>query len=156
LFNYLQGLLETSGQALEAPHVPERSPGQWLRAYAGSSLHKGPLLLVSDLMDDGWQDGLGVLAGRGFEVNVVHILSPQEVNPDLEGDLKLLDSENAGEVEITADYELLERYRRELQAWQEDWKRFCAPRGIHYAPVETSLPLDELLFAWLRRQGVLK
>lgn len=156
LFDYLQGLLETSGQTLEVPRKPERSPAQWLRAYASSALHKGPLLLVSDLMDDGWQDGLGVLAGRGFEVNVVHILSPQEVNPELEGDLKLLDSENAGEVEITADYELLERYRRELQAWQENWKRFCAPRGIHYAPVETSLPLDELLFAWLRRQGVLK
>jgi hypothetical protein len=68
------------------------------------------LLLLSDLMDDGWADGLRALAGRGFEVSVIHILSPDEVDPTLSGDLKLLDSETRTPVEITAEYDLLERY----------------------------------------------
>jgi uncharacterized protein (DUF58 family) len=127
-----------------------------LRSYAAAASRPGPLLLFSDLLDEGWQDGLHALAGRGFEVSVLHLLSPDEMKPDLEGDLRLLDSETGAEVEITADYEMLARYREGLLAWQEEIRRFCGARGMHYVPVETSLHFEELLFAWLRRQGVLK
>jgi hypothetical protein len=27
---------------------------------------------------------------------------------------------------------------------------------MHYVPVDTSIPLEELLFAWLRQRGVLR
>jgi hypothetical protein len=87
---------------------------------------------------------------------VVHILSPDELDPPLSGDLKLLDAETGAEVEITADYDMLARYRSGLAAWQEELRLFCGARGMHYVPVETSLPFEELLFAWMRRQGVLK
>jgi hypothetical protein len=143
--------------------------GARLQAYAAKSLRPGPLLLFSDLFDTtpqpsnlptfqspGWTDGLRALAWRGFEVTVLHILAPDEVNPDLSGDLKLLDVESGAEVEITADYDLLQRYRDGLAAWQEELRRFCGARGMHYVPVETSVPFEELLFAWLRQRGVLK
>lgn len=127
-----------------------------LSAYAANARFIGPLLIISDLMDDGWMEGVNSLAGRGFEVTVLHILSPDEVSPTLNGDLKLLDAESGTAIEITADYELLERYRKNLAEWRENWRRFCSTRGVHYAPITTSLPLDELLFAWLRNQGVLR
>ena len=104
----------------------------------------------------GWADGLRALASRGFEVTVLHILAPDEVNPELTGDLKLLDVETGAEVEITADYDLLGRYRDGLAAWQEELRHFCGARGMHYVPVETSVAFEELLFALLRRRGVLK
>ena len=47
-------------------------------------------------------------------------------------------------------------YRDGLAAWREELRRFCGARGMHYVPVETSLLFEELLFAWLRRFGVLK
>jgi uncharacterized protein (DUF58 family) len=135
-----------------------------LSAYAAAASQPGPLLLFSDLLDEGWADGLRALASRGFEVTVLHILAPDEVKPDTstwlsEGpaaDFKLLDVETGAEVEITADYDLLERYRDGLVTWREELRRFCGSRGMHYVPVETSLPFEELLFAWLRRFGVLK
>lgn len=150
LFNFLQGL-ETA-EAESARFNPART----LQAYAAAALRTGPLVLLSDLMDDGWQEGLKALAARGFEVTVLHILAPDELEPQLEGDFKLLDREGGAAVEITADYELLARYRRELAAWQEELRAFCAARGAAYAAVPTTLPLDELLFAWLRRKGVLR
>jgi uncharacterized protein (DUF58 family) len=155
LFSFLQSLAD--GAQTRPPAGPA-SPdlASRLRAYAGEATHPGPLLLLSDLMDDGWVEGLRSLASRGFEVSVVHILAPEEANPDLHGDFKLLDSESGAAVEITADYDLLHRYRQSLDAWREDLQRFCAARGMHYVSLETSLPLDELLFAWLRRQGVLR
>lgn len=127
-----------------------------LRAYAAGARSPGPLLLLSDLMDEGWQDGLRALAGRGFEATILHLLSPQEVDPDLTGDLKLLDSETGAQVEITADFDLLERYKAGLVTWQEQIRRFCSLRRMQYVPVITWLPFEELLFAFLRRQSVLK
>lgn len=146
LFSFLQDL-SPGGQAYLAPH---------LQRYAAASLQQGPLLLVSDLMDDGWADGLRALAGRGFEVSVLHILAPDEIDPQIGGDLKLLDSETRSEVEITAEFDLIERYKANLAAWQSELLRFCTARGIYYVPITTAMPFDELLFAWLRRQGVLK
>jgi hypothetical protein len=107
-------------------------------------------------MDDGWQEGLNYLASRGFEITLIHILSPDEVKPDLSGDFKLIDSETQREIEITADFESLERYQQGLRAWQESWRRFCSSRNMRYLSIASSLPLDELLFSHLRQQGVLK
>ncbi len=129
---------------------------QRLRSYAASAVQPGPLVLLSDLLDEGWADGLRALASRGFEVSVLHVLAPDEVDPGLGGDLKLLDVETGAEVEITADYDLLQRYRDGLAAWREELRRFCGARGMHYVPIETTMPFEELMFALLRQRGVLK
>lgn len=154
LFNFLQSTARENGSPDDRP--VQANAVSHLQTYGASAAHPGPLLLVSDLMDDGWQEGLNRLAGRGFEVTLVHLLAPQEIQPELDGDFKLLDSENRAEVEITADYELLNRYRQELEDWRGEWQRFCRPRSIHYVTLDTGVPLEELLFAMLRRQGVLR
>jgi uncharacterized protein (DUF58 family) len=146
LFTFLQNL-SSDGQTDLAPK---------LRSYAARATLPGPLLLFSDLMDDGWADGLRSLASRKYEVTVMHILSPDEVDPTLVGDLKLIDSETRSTVEITADFDLLARYKDGLTDWREEIRRFCTARGVHYIPIVTSLAFDELLFAWLRRYMVLK
>ncbi|MEZ4714410.1 MAG: DUF58 domain-containing protein [Caldilineaceae bacterium] len=145
LFNFLQTIAPAGATDLSDN----------LSAYAAAARRPGPLLLLSDLMDDGWAAGLNALAAKGFEVTVLHLLAPQEVNPQLAGDLKLLDAETAAAIEITADFDLLERYRQNLRDWQAEVGRFCAARAMHYIPVETSIPFEELLFAILRRRGVL-
>jgi uncharacterized protein (DUF58 family) len=127
-----------------------------LQAYAGTARQPGPLVLMSDLLDDGWMPGVNSLASRGFEVTILHILSPDEINPTLNGDFRLVDTENGASVEITADFETLERYRRSLSDWQDSWRNFSAGRGVRYVPVETSASLEDLLFAWLRQAGVLR
>lgn len=127
-----------------------------LRHYAASASRAGPLLLLSDLFDPGWHEGLRALVARRFEVTVLHILAPDEVTPPLEGDLQLVDVETGEACEVTADYATLRRYDESLAAWQRELRTFCGQRGINYAFVETSLPLEELLFALLRRRGVLK
>jgi hypothetical protein len=124
--------------------------------YAASTRRPGPLVVIGDLMDDGWREGIQRLAERRYEVTVLHILSPQETSPELEGDLKLVDSETSADAEITADFDLLSRYRARVQDWREDWARFCSARAIIYAPIETSLPFEDLVMAFLRQRGVLR
>jgi uncharacterized protein (DUF58 family) len=146
LFSFLQAL-SGNGQAYLAPR---------LKSYAATNTQPGPLLLISDMMDDGWADGLRAISGRGYEVSVLHVLSPEEIQPEIIGDLKLLDAETNAEIEITAEYDLIERYRAGLTEWQEEIHRFCSARGMNYVSIPTSLPIEDLLFAWLRRQGILK
>ncbi len=159
LFDFLQSLTQKNGLAAGSA-AALFDPAAALRAYAGArsaaASKPGSLVLLSDLMHDGWVEGLRALVSRGFEVSVIHILAPEEVNPDLNGDFKLIDSEDASAVEITADYDLLARYKQNLAAWQEDLRRFCSARGVLYVPITTAMPLEELLFAWLERQGVLR
>lgn len=125
-----------------------------LRTYAGGSARPGPAVLLSDLLDEGWEDGLRALSDHGFEASVLHILSADEISPEMAGDLRLVDVETGSETEITADREALHRYREALKAWRDQVRRFCGARGFHYVPVDTSIPFEELLFAVLRHRRV--
>jgi hypothetical protein len=141
-------------------------PAAQLQSYAARAQNPGPLILISDLFEHPSSQSpvtqlpiyqsLNALASKGFEVTLLHTLSSDELRPELSGDLKLIDSETGAEVEITADYDLLQRYRSGLSIWQNELRLFCGARGMHYVPFETSLPLEELLFAWLRQYSVLK
>jgi uncharacterized protein (DUF58 family) len=158
LFNFLESLNQNRSNGRG---IANFNPSLALSAYANTragngAVRPGSLLLFSDLMQDGWMEGLRSLATRGFEITVLHILAPEELNPELNGDLKLIDSEDQSAVEITADYDLLSRYKKGLADWQEELRHFCTSRNIVYAPISTAIPLDDLLFAWLEGQGVLR
>ena len=126
------------------------------RRYARTAHNPGPLLLCSDLMDEQWQAGLQALLARRFEITVIHALAPQEVAPELEGDVRLLDAEGGLPVDLTADVDLLRRYEASLRSWREEVAAYCAGHGIAYVPLETSLPVEELLLSLLRHRGVVR
>lgn len=126
------------------------------RRYAQTATNPGPLLLCSDLMDAEWQAGLQSLLARRFEITVLHLLAPQEVEPQLEGDLRLIDAEGGAPVDLTADLDLIRRYQRSLQSWRDEIGEFCTARGISYVPIETSYPIEDLLLNLLRRRGIVR
>jgi uncharacterized protein (DUF58 family) len=134
----------------------ELDPTAALYDYRAITRHPGPLLLISDLLGPGWEKGLRALAGHRFEVTVLHLLAPQEIDPTLEGDLRLVDSESASAVEVTADYDLILRYRERLATWQAQLRRTCAAIGARYIFLETSTPLEDLVLAYLRRFDVVR
>gem|GEM_PF-4053158 len=87
---------------------------------------------------------------------VLHLLSPEELNPNLEGDLELNDVETGERIQVSVDWATLNRYRRWLQEWLGEIESFCARRGITYVRVETTQPIEELLLERLRRERVLR
>jgi uncharacterized protein (DUF58 family) len=146
LFGFLQRLGASSGGDL----------AKTCHRYIQTARNPGPLLLCSDLLDAGWKDALSALSSRPFEITVMHVLAPQELEPELDGDFKLVDVEGGNPVEISADLNLLRRYRENLAAWRAEIESFCAGRGIAYVPVDTALPVEEFVLGRLRRRGVLR
>jgi uncharacterized protein (DUF58 family) len=146
LFNFLQRLPAGKGGNLaKACH-----------RYVQTARNAGPLLLCSDLLDEGWKDALGALSSRPFEITVMHVLAPQELEPELDGDFKLVDLESGNPVEISADLDLLRRYRENLASWRGEIETYCAGRGISYMPIDTSVPIEEFVLGRMRRRGVLR
>lgn len=132
----------------------ELDPEAALHSYVAQARTPGPLLLIGDFLGAGWERGLRILAGHRYEVTALHILAPQETDPALEGDLRLVDSENRAAVEITADYDLLRRYQARVTAWQEHLRSVCAAVDARYVFIETTLPLEELVMAYLRKYDI--
>ncbi|MBE2197046.1 MAG: DUF58 domain-containing protein [Anaerolinea sp.] len=128
-----------------------------LRTYALRGRRPGLLFVLTDLLSpNGYQEGLNALQARGYEVGIIHLLSPDEVQPPLSGDLKLLDVETGAEAEITLDATTLALYRERLGSWLAEIGVYCARRHIHYIPITTDLPWEKLVMQTLRVKGVLK
>jgi len=128
-----------------------------LRAYALRGGRPGLCIVISDLFSpDGYADGLTALLGRGHEIALIHVLAPDEVNPPLAGDLRLVDVETAAGQDVSIDGTMRDLYRRRLEAWRESILAYCAARGVHYVPVETSVPWEEVILYQLRRLGVVR
>ena len=96
------------------------------------------------------------LAGRGHEVAVVHVLSPDEIEPPLSGDLRLLDVETGEAQEVTIEGSTRALYRRRLEAWRDEIRAMCRARSVHYVSVETDTPLERVMLSELRTVGFLK
>ncbi len=127
-----------------------------IRHYAYTAGQPGPLLLFSDLLVDDWDEGVRALVARRFEVTLVHILSPEELDPPLHGDLLLRDCERGEGVEVTIDDDVLARYRRHLEAWRAGIRRWCAERGVRYLFVSSDTPVEDVIFTDMVRHGVLR
>lgn len=119
-----------------------------------SSRATGLVILLSDLLSPTWEKALSRLASRSGDVVVLHTLSPQELRPALGGDVRLIDRESGAAVSVTLNTDALRLYGQRLDEWRRTVESFCARHGMGYVPVDTSVPLETLIFHDLRRRGV--
>jgi uncharacterized protein (DUF58 family) len=124
--------------------------------HAAAQLHgRGVIVLLSDLLDPGADRVIRELAATGSELIVLHVLSPDELDPPLQGDLRLVDAETDERVDITADLATIDAYKTRLAAWKADFADLAARRGASYVDLASDVNLADLMFAELRRRRVL-
>ncbi len=128
-----------------------------LRRGAIEARQAGLAIVLSDFLDPaGYETGLGALLARGFQVDVVHILAPDELEPTTYGDLRLVDSETGGQQEVTFGRYRLAAYRKTVQDFCQRLREFCAARGMNYFLASSATSLEELLLRQLRQAEVWK
>src|SRR5436309_4849678 len=128
-----------------------------LRSFSIRSSGKGVVVLLTDLMDKGgYEEALRYLVARQLDIYVIQILSQEEIEPEIVGDLKLVDIEDDDVAEITVSGPLLKRYKQNLAAYRSALQQFCSRRGIAYLFTSNQVPFDRLVLSYLRQRGLVK
>jgi uncharacterized protein (DUF58 family) len=128
-----------------------------LRDYAFAGMRPGLAFLISDLFSPaGFQEGLAQLRGRGFEVVILHLLSPDESDPPLAGDLRLVDVETGISQEVSIDSGLRDLYRDRVKDWLGEIQADCHRHGIRYLSINTGIPWDKVVLQEMRRAYLLR
>lgn len=114
---------------------------------------RGPVVLISDLLFDGWQEVVTELAaGDGV---LVHLLGRTDVDPDVRGDLRLVDAETGDQVEVAVGEAALDGYATVRDAWLAAVADEATGRGVVYARHLDDELVEDLLAVTLTRLGVL-
>ena len=147
LVKYLDGI--------EIQDSPPLTEG--VRDFCLRNSSRGILVLISDLMDkQGYQSALRYLLAQDFDVYVVQVLSPEEIDPAVTGDLKLIDCEDADEAEITVSRPLLNHYKQNLTDFVNEARNYCSRRGIHYVLTNTNISVEHFISSYLRQRGLVR
>ena len=124
--------------------------------HAAAQLHgRGVVILISDLLDPAADKIVRELAATGSELIVLHVLSPDELDPQLEGDLRLVDVETGDGIDVTVDLATIDAYKERLAAWKVSFADLAAKRRASYVDLSSDTNLADLMFAELRRRRVL-
>lgn len=131
-----------------ASHFPDAC-----RRFALTHRSKGVLVVLSDFFDkNGVDAGLRFFAGQRYDLFCVQILAPQEIEPDLQGDLRLVDVEDEDFAEVSVTQPLLRRYKANLNAYCLQLKDYVTRRGGAYLFSSTSVPFETLVLNYLRER----
>lgn len=126
-----------------------------LRRGALEARHTGLAIVLSDFLDPaGYEAGLTALVGRGFQLNCVQILAPEELSPSTFGDLRLVDSESGGLQEVTFGRYRMKAYQQTVQNFVQRLREYCTKRGMNFFMAPSNMDLQDLLLKQLRKSEV--
>ena len=135
----------------------DASPGEALERFSGGFFRRGIRIAVSDFL---WPEEPGRflrrLADGALRVVLIQLLTRDELDPAVSGNVSLLDAETGEERELAADDGLTARYRARLARHRELWDRAALEYGVRLI----RLTVEDFYPDWnwneLFRCGVLK
>lgn len=117
----------------------------------------GMTWIISDfLYETGVEEALSSLLAAKQEVVVVQVLSPEEVDPELAGDLKLIDVESEDGKEVAVSGKILKEYKAAVKNYSEALRKYCYERGMAYQLLVTDTPLSAAMTESFRQSGLIK
>ena len=118
---------------------------------------RGAVVLISDLFDPaGVAELIKPISRPSTEVTVVQVLAPSDVDPDVEGDLRLIDSESAESLEVDLSPRVRDQYRERVRHWIAGCAETCRRRGASFVTTTSDTGVETLLLRDMMRQGVLR
>ncbi|TYQ18359.1 UNVERIFIED_CONTAM: putative conserved protein (some members containing a von Willebrand factor type A (vWA) domain) [Acetivibrio alkalicellulosi] len=107
---------------------------------------KGVTVIISDFFSEGSiLDMLKYLNFNKQHVYLCHILSPQEISPEITDSLRLIDSETRIHREVTASNHIIAVYEKVYKKFITHIEESCAKLGAHYILMDTSRPIETLI-----------
>jgi uncharacterized protein (DUF58 family) len=115
---------------------------------------RGVAVLLSDFLTFGdLERPLNLLFSAGLEVCAVQLLTPEELRPDVTGDVRFVDAETGRTLDVSSAGDLLGIYLDHLTALQADLATMCRQRSGRFLDLDAETPIETVLFDVLRRKG---
>lgn len=131
--------------------------GSALREVAAGARSPGLVILISDLLGAAdARDGIEALRYGGHDVVVIQLLAESEIDPPLDGALRMVDGETADELDVTVDLELRRLYQRRLERHLREMESFCLRRGVEYLRASTAIRFEDVVLKYLRQGAHLR
>ena len=122
--------------------------------FLRASPARGRVIVISDF----WQEepelvaAVARLAGARFDVAAIHCLAPEELQPQVEGELLARSLEEEGEVELSAGGDFPARYAQELEAHCRAVEETFRRRGGNYLRASSDTSIERVLITALRQR----
>jgi hypothetical protein len=122
----------------------------FLRRHSG----RGVAILISDFLSSAdFLRAFNLLNGAGLEIFALQILGPSELAPEVTGDLRFVDSETHGMLDITSAGDLLALYHEYREGHAARLAELCRQRNGRFLTVGAADPFEDVMFGALRRRG---
>ncbi|MCW8138025.1 MAG: DUF58 domain-containing protein [Planctomycetota bacterium] len=133
------------------------SLGDAARTFVARRPTTGVVIVVTDLLDpQGHEEPLRRLRGAGHEPFVLHVVSPDEAEPEVGVDVDLEDAETGEVLSVAMDQAAVRAYREAHARFLAEVAAFCRRAELGYALARTDVPFEELVLGVLRRGALVR
>ena len=137
--------------------IPDGKEGTLTEAVKrAEGLRKGLCFLITDgYAEDALKEALDYLRYMRQETAVIQVMSGGELRPEMEGALKLTDSESGEQIDLLADRNALENYREALDDFLKAVRENCSAREAHYLLLDGDKAFEESFIPLLSKSGMI-
>ena len=115
---------------------------------------RGVAVVLSDFLTFGdLARAMNRLFSAGLEIFGLQVLGPTEIDPEVGGDTRFVDSESAATLDISAADDLVPLYQEHRIAYEHNLAALCRQRSGRFLSISTADPIEWVLFDLLRRKG---
>jgi uncharacterized protein (DUF58 family) len=129
-----------------------------MRGFRPARDRKGIVFLISDMFGQSLDDAAEAsraMARWPVESHVVQVVHPSEANPDLSGELQLLDVETGETRRMWLTKRDIEQYRKAFDQFVENVHQSCATHRINHVRWPTDHAFEEMFLHLLSRGSAL-
>lgn len=141
-------------------HLPRSGTTDLNRALYGLGrivTRPGLTIIISDfLAPGGYQAGVRAVRQLRQEVALLQILSPDEIEPDIQGDWRLRDSEGTGNVDVSISPGVLQAYRERFALFTQELESFAHDNMASYTLIPSDTAILDVVQRLLRSIELVK
>ena len=112
----------------------------------------GLTIIISDFMtESNWKKAIDFLLYHRREVMLIQVMSPDELYPDFDGRVHMMDSEaldiaDSRNMRVVVTKKMVEAYQKALDEYEKEIIDFCAARNVTFFTVLSDDPIEKVIF----------
>lgn len=134
----------------KAPLAERSTLADGIRIIASNELHQDMVFVISDLMSSGWRDAVGLLAEEHFDVVMVQVLHPNDVQMQSNGRFAWRGNGSRISSSVTS---VQERWTAAAGAYQADVRSLLGSREFGHIVINPTQPtVSQLIKAFTNQE----